>query len=211
MVDKPMLAIDGQVKGYEERKRSEKQGAIESYWNSVETNVRTLVDIKRVFNPRWLNVTFSMINVEKEITDVFSKVESELTVIEELKTEFEDQVVRVYLQEFSIATALAENTKLVDQKKKREEYAKAQQAKAEAAAAKAQEQRAATRPVEEAPQQPVEQPVPAQIKAEVEPKDDPIKQIDFRVWVTTDQSAKLRNFLITTGIRYGHVEDKQAA
>lgn len=214
LVDEPMLAIDGQVKGYEERKRSEKQEAIQEFWNAAESNVKTLVTLERIFDPRWLNVTFSMVNIEEKITVFFNKVESELTVIEELKTEFEDQVVRVYLQSFSIATALSENTKLVDQKKQREEYAKAQQAKAEAAAAvaaKAQEQRTATQPVKQPTQQPVEQPAPAPIKPEVEREDDPVKQIDFRVWATTDQLTQLRNFLTTTGIQYGRVEDEQAA
>lgn len=214
LVDKPMLAIDEQVKGYEERKKAEKRAEIEAFWNASESNVKTLVPLNRVFNPRWLNATFAMSRIEKEVSTFLSKVESELAIIEDLHTEFEDQTVRAYLHSFSMADALAENKKLLEQKAKREEYRRQQE---EAAKARAEairnipEQQTAQPEPQPAPKPEVRQPSPVQAAPEASPVEEPIHQLDFRVWGTAAQLADLKNFLRTRGIRYGHVPQERAA
>lgn len=225
MVEQPVNEIDAQVKGFEEQKREMKRADIEDFWNLQESDVKTLVSLDRVFNPRWLNTTYSMKKVEEEIMEFFSKVESELALIEELETEFEDQVIRIYLQDFNVAKAMAENKALVDQKAKREEL-KRQREEAEAARKKAaeEEKAAAARQEEEAQQDAPEptrvaaskvmghevQPAPPVLAEQVEQVEQ-IEQIDFRVWATPEQLGKLKNFLRENGIEYGRVPGQQAA
>lgn len=216
LVDKPMLAIDGQVKGYEERRRSEKQAEIQKIWDSNDSNVKTLVSLDRIFDPRWLNVGSTLKKVEEAIIEFLERTEKELATIEELKTEFEDQVIRVYLQSFSIADALAENTKLLEQKAKREEYkrqqeeaAKARREALERAQAEAR-QKAEAQAAQDIPQQ-TEAPAAPKPEAQPEVTTEEPMQMDFRVWATRGQLQALRQFLTENNIRYGRVEDRQAA
>ncbi|BDQ35896.1 hypothetical protein SYK_02560 [Pseudodesulfovibrio nedwellii] len=217
LVDQPMLAIDSQVKGYEERKRTEKSDKIKAYWDAQESNVKTLVQLDRIFDKRWLNVTYSMAKVETAITDFFEKVESELALIEELDTEFSDQVVRMYLKEFNVAKAMAENKALIEQKAQREEYTRQQEeaaakAKAEAEALaqeRRQEEAAASQIVEPEPQPEPTQPV--EIQQQAQPESNPVHQVDFRVWATTDELRELGRYMKSRGIKYGRVTNEQAA
>lgn len=207
MVEEPVREIDAQVKGFEEQKREMKRADIEDFWNLQETDVKALVSLDRVFNPRWLNTTYSMKKVEEEIMEFFSKVESELALIEELETEFEDQVIRVYLQDFNVAKAMAENKALVDQKAKREEL-KRQREEAEAARKKSEAEGATEAPAADLAPKAAPKPKAPETEAAQ------VQQIDFRVWATAEQLGKLKAFLLENGIKYGpvhHEQRKQAA
>lgn len=216
LVDDPLQAIDAQVKGYEERLKQDKHEAIKNFWEKTESNVKTLVKLERVFDSRWLNKTYSMSKIEEEIKTFLESAETELATIEELETEFEDQVIRVYLQSFSIAAALAENKKLLEQKAKREAYAEQQRIKKEAEE-KARQESAATQP------EPEPEPEPVQVSAppvqetqrrpvEVQRKPEQVT-VDFRVTATREQLQTLKAFLNSNGIKFGPVptEDKEAA
>lgn len=196
MVDEPVLAIDTQVKGYEERKKQEKQGQIEALWESQESSVKTLITLAHIFDQRWLNASYALSKVEGEISCFLKKVETELALIEELNTEFENQVIRVYLSGFNVAEALSENKKLIEQKSKHEEYRRQQ----DEAAKKQQEFKSP--PVKQTP------PTPA-----TEPDIEPTEQVDFRVWATQAQLNELKSFLRGRGIAYGPVphDHEQAA
>lgn len=216
LVDEPLQAIDAQVKGYEERKRQEKQAAIEEFWDKFESNVKTLVPLNRIFNPKWTNATYAMSKIEDEIETFFKNTETELATIEELETEFEDQVIRVYLNSFSIAAALAENKKLLEQKAKREAYAEQQRLKREAEE-KARQEAVAAQPTPEPKPDPVQQPAsPLQeeqrrtVKVQRKPE---IVEVDFRVHATREQLQLLKSFLADNGITFGPVpsETKEAA
>lgn len=219
MVDEPVKAIDKQVKGYEERKRTEKAKAIQAYWDAQESNVKTLVSLDRIFNPKWNNVGYALTKIEDEITAFFEKVELELDTIEELGPEFKDQVTDVYLRDFNLANALAEDKRLKEQKAKQEEYRRQQeeakkkreQEEAEAKAAAAQE--AAQAPQEQPAEEPAPEPQPEPVKARTHAvAHKPVTlTIDFRVEGTGEQFAGLRRYLEENGIKYSRIENQQAA
>lgn len=215
MVEDPTKAIDSQVKGYEERKRQEKKARIEEFWNDADYDVKELVPLARVFKDKWLNVSTTMKSIETEITELLEKITSELALIEELNTEFEDQVVRVYLQDFNVAKAMSENKALLEQKAKREEL-KRQREEAEAARKAEAERRAAEAaneqptPTQQAAQEPQSLPVNA-APTQINQQSEEVIPMDFRVWATRDQLTELRSFLNANGIKYGRVPNEQAA
>lgn len=210
LVDKPVLAIDSQVKGYEERKRTEKQQTIQAVWDAQESPIKSMVTLANVFDQRWLNVTYSMAQIEQEITDFLKKVEEELNLIYDLHTEHEDQVIRVYLKGFNVAAALAEDKALKDAAAKQEAYRKQrEEAKAAAEAEEKARREAAAQAAPEPPAQP-EQPRRPAPAASPQAHPEPVC-IDFRVWATSKQLSGLRDYMNANGIKYGRVEDRQAA
>ncbi|WP_319764451.1 DUF1351 domain-containing protein [Maridesulfovibrio sp.] len=214
LVEKPWAAIDAQVKGYEERLKQEKHAAIKQFWEEQESSVKKLVSLDRVFDSRWLNKTYSMNKIEEEIKAFFATTETEIATIEELNTEFEDQVIRVYLKTFSIAAALAENKSLLEQKAKREAYAEEQRVKKEEAekarqAAANAQPKPEPKPVQQSTQSAQEE---QRRPVEVQRKPEQVT-VDFRVTATRDQLQQLKAFLNNNGIAFGPVpsETKEAA
>ena len=209
LVDKPALAIDAQVKTYEEKKRAEKRAHIVEFWDAQESDVKDLVALDAIFDQRWLNVTYAIGKIETEITEFLAKVKDELALLHELDTEFEEQVVRVYLQDFNVAKAMAENKALLEQKARREEY----QHKQEEAAAQAKEEERRRAEVAAKPDPEPEKPVRTVPLNRPAPVQEPpaTRMVDFRVWATPDQLAGLKQYLNDNDIQYGPVPNEKAA
>ena len=59
LVDKPITAIDAQVKAFEERRKADKRNSLEAFFNSSIADNSELLKFDDIFNEKWLNVTFS--------------------------------------------------------------------------------------------------------------------------------------------------------
>jgi hypothetical protein len=194
MIDKPILAIDTQVKNFEQIKKDEKLQGIKQFYADKVADLATLVPFDKIYNEKWLNATYKEADIQKEITDLLSKVESDLQVITELGTEYEAQIKDVYLKSYDLTQALQEKKRLEDQAAKLAEYEKQQKAKHEAAAE-------ITPDVSE----PVKQEIPAQEVPRVEPEPPKMFEVDFRVQGTADQLNALKRFMIDNGIKFAPV------
>ncbi len=200
MIDKPIAEIDSQVKNFEQIKKDEKLQAIKQFYTDKAADLEKLVPFDRIFNQKWLNVTYKEADIQKEITDLFIKVESDLQVITELQTEYEPQLKDFYLKNYDLTATLQEKKRLEEQAAKLAEYKRQQEEK----------KRQALKQVEPA-QEPktVANPEPAKEIAPT-PQPQPQKQakmfsVDFRVIATAEQLNALKQFLVTNGIKYGKV------
>ena len=183
LIDEPINNIDGQIKLVEEEKKNQKVLEITKIFDkyALENNINELITCQRVFNQKWLNTSYKLSTIEQEIKDTTKNIADSIKVIGETKTEFAQQVLDKYLQTLDLTVALAENTRLCQQKERLEKM------KAEQEKRQTEEKQVAKPTVEE--QQPTE-----------------LKQIDFRVWVTEEQKKQLRAFLIENNIKYGAVK-----
>lgn len=195
MIDKPILAIDTQVKKFEQIKKDEKLQAIKQFYADKVMGLEKLIPFDRIFNEKWLNVTYKETDIQKEITDLFIKVEADLKVIDELETPYKLQIKDAYLKDYDLTQALQEKKRLEDQAAKLAEYEKQQKAK--------QETTSEIAPV--APE-PIKQGTPVQEVPYFEP-DPPQKvyEVDFRVTGTAEELTALKKFMIDNGIKYAPV------
>ena len=69
MVDQPMLAIDKQIKTFDERKKEEKRAEIVGLFQEKIGSLAALLPFEKFFNSRWLNVTYKMSDIQKELSD----------------------------------------------------------------------------------------------------------------------------------------------
>ena len=203
MIDEPILAIDGQIKEYDRIKKEEKQDAIKQFYTDKVADLKDLVPFDKVFNPRWLNVTYKETDIQKEITDLFIKVEDDMKVISELQSEYELQIKDIYLREFDLTAALQEKKRLEEQSAKMAEYNRQQEER------KRQAQESQTEVTR--PQSSIKPENKVVLTPGVEP-DDKMFMLDFRVWATTEQLRALKQFLVDNGIKYGKVptEEREA-
>ena len=188
MVDEPIGAIDRQVKAYDEAKKQDKRQQIERFFEGAVGDLEEVLPLTVERCVRWLNATYPMKDIEKEIVERIRKTHSDIGIIVAMQLPCCDQMLSTYLETLDMSRAMEEKHK----------YEQAQKAKAQAKQA------------EPAPSSPAEQPVaeavvntPQETAREAAPE---LRVLDFRVWVTPEQMQALKAFLLENNIRYGRVE-----
>jgi hypothetical protein len=211
MIDKPILAIDGQVKAYEKIKKDEKLQAIETFYLDKVMDLKDIVPFDRVFNQKWLNTTYKETDIHKEINDLFLRVESDLAVLGELESEYEAQLKDFYLKNYDLTATLQENKRLKEQAEKLAEYNRQQEEKkriAKEQAEKAKAEREVNRPQPAAETKVVTPEKPAMEMIRPPKQEAALIIIDFRVTATAEQLNELKQFLNSNGIKYGRVPEQ---
>lgn len=187
IVDDASKTIDKQVKEFEEKEQNEKKEQIRNIFNENIGDFKELIDFDNIFNPRWLNKTYTMKKIEEEIKHLVSKTTDDLNIIENT---IEDesllpQIKIFYFKNINepsvLGNSLQQYQKEVESRKKLEELYKTQEAKKELNA---------SNPKQDAPMQ-----VTSEEKI----------QIDFRVIATKEQFIKLAEFLKLNNIDYRRI------
>lgn len=79
LIDTASGKLDEIVKVKENEEKEAKHNLIKIEWDSRNFD---LVSLEKVFNPKWLNKTYKMTDVSKEMTEVIEKVYKDLKTIE---------------------------------------------------------------------------------------------------------------------------------
>jgi hypothetical protein len=125
----PIEMIDAKVKEAEAKIKEEKSTKILAIYGEHIGDIAEILTYKKVFNERWLNTTFKMKDIEKELIENINLVKSDLKVIESLKNEFEVQLKDVYLKNFILSDVFTEKTRLEELKLKNERLKKEREQK----------------------------------------------------------------------------------
>lgn len=114
LIDQPILAIDSQIKNFDNQRIEAKRVDITDFFNSAIGDLKEILPLKKIFNPKWLNATYKMTNIQKEIVETIGKVNGNLSVIGDLKLNpnLALQVKDKYLQTLDFGLAMAEKTRL---------------------------------------------------------------------------------------------------
>lgn len=195
MVDEPIGAIDRQVKAYDEAKKQDKRQQIERFFEGAVGDLEEVLPLSKIWNDRWLNATYPMKDIEKEIVECIRKTHSDIGIIVAMQLPCCDQMLSTYLETLDMSRAMEEKHK----------YEQAQKAKAQAKQAEpAPDSPAAQQTVSVEKERTVAQMnTPQETAREAAPE---LRVLDFRVWVTPEQMQALKAFLVQNHIRYGRVE-----
>lgn len=97
------------VKQAEKAEKEKKRKEIETYWHTLGVSIVTL---DRIFNPKWLNKTFSMNDVMKEVEQKVEKIMNDLATINLNKDEDTEILRSIYLETLDLNAALEKNKQL---------------------------------------------------------------------------------------------------
>lgn len=194
LVDKPILEIDTQVKGFEDKVKEQKIADIDTlYRENIEADgLGDILPLKTLWNDRWTNVTYKLTDIFRELFETKQKVKQDLEVIENLNSEFDLQAKDMYLRTLDLSKALQEKTRLEEQKAKLQEFKKQEEAKKADLCEK-------TYQTENNPAE-VIQSVEVAKELIIESQETELEEIFFRVLVTPQQKILLRQFFQTTRI-----------
>lgn len=203
LIDKPILAIDSQIKGYEDSKKDEKRQAILEMWNAKEKP--EFLGFDRIYNPKWLNATVSMKKIEEDMDLLIATVKANLDTLDSLP-EFGFEAKEVYKTTLDLQRAIAEGQRLAEIQKRKEE-AERQQAELKKAL-KDEEERIKNEPV--ADNKPVE------VATETPyPPTEPIENasvevqrawVGFKAYLSKEEARKLGQFLTENNITIKKIE-----
>lgn len=146
--------IDDQLKAFEEQRKAEKQIEIEQEWEKLEKPAEWL-ELDHIMQSQWLNASYSMSKIRKEMAEKLENITNDLAVIRQLP-EFSFEAEDYYSNALDLAAAMREVQRLHDQQQRKAE------AEAAAEAAKKAEQEIEQQEVAEAIPQTAETEQPAQ-------------------------------------------------
>ena len=178
-------AIDAQVKAEDAHAKGEKQEAIRDIYDAWVKELADLLPLEKIMDPRWLNKTYSLDAVEKDIKDKLAQVRGGLAAIDAAGGDFVLEMRATYLDTLDLSAAIAKKAAL-----ERQRELTAMREVGVAAGSKAV---------------PTAGTIPAPAAGEK------LIPMDFHVEATVRQLAALKQFLKDNHIKYGPVpkqEDK---
>lgn len=203
LIDKPILAIDTQIKGYEDSKKDEKRQEILEMWDKKDKP--DFLGFDRIYNPKWLNSTVSMKKIEEDMDLLIATVNSNLDTLDSLP-EFGFEAKEVYKTTLDLQRAIAEGQRLAEIQKRKEE-AERQQAELKKAL-KDEEERIKNEPVEDNK--------PVEVATETPyPPTEPIENasvevqrawVGFKAYLSKEEARKLGQFLTENNITIKKIE-----
>ncbi|GHT22408.1 hypothetical protein FACS189419_04910 [Planctomycetales bacterium] len=202
MISDASRKIDEQVKYFERLVKDDKKAAIEKYYGENIGGLAGLIPFDRLYESRYENKGCALKDACFDIKTKIDKALQDLTVIDALQVP-ENIAVSVkdyFLRTLDLSAALREKSRLeaaAAALAKRAEEEKRKQDTASVVETKQEELRAKGWTEDEIPDFGVKQQ-----SAETE---EPLQQLDFRVWVNAEQKAALKSFLVANKIKYGKV------
>lgn len=124
------------VKQAENVEKENKRKEIEGYWHTLGI---TIIPLEKIFNPKWLNKTFTMNDVMKEVEAKVEKITGELATLRSMEDEDSETLQSFYLETLDLNATLEKGNQLkanraalkADEERRRQE--EAEKAKREAA------------------------------------------------------------------------------
>ena len=179
--------VDVQVKSFEDKEKEEKRHKIEDIFKELieKEEISDLITLDMLFDERYLNKTYSLENVEKDLFEKIRKICQELQAIKNLNSEHELSLINMYLKDFDLSKVIIENNRLEELKK-------------------------ATKKVEEKKEEIIKEKIETMVKEEV--KDDitdPIMTYTLKITAPLSKQKALEQFLDLNKMEYVKIIDKE--
>ena len=117
LVDKPINAINDQVKDYEKRKKEEKKALCRKIYGEEIGDVSEFLTFDRIFNDKWLNVSTSEKAIRDEIRLTAETIAVQLSTIKAMVSDSVDGAVRIFKDTLDFTKAMAYISNYEAQKK----------------------------------------------------------------------------------------------
>ena len=122
LIDKPISMIDKQIKEYDDRTKAEKKEALKKYFEENAMGLEGILTFDRVFDQRYLNVSFGLNKAKADIKGKIDQVKMDLRSLEAF---CEDKYLNIakdaYIRTLNVSNALAEAKRLREFDRKAEE------------------------------------------------------------------------------------------
>lgn len=185
MIKDSSSKIDEIVKEVENKDKEEKKKAILVIFESEVKELKDIVKFEDIFDERYLNKTFKIEDVEKDITSKLEQIRNDLITISKLDSKYEIELKSDYLKHFDLGMIIRKNSELIQ----KEELLKNQTSETEKIIEEAKEEKM---------QKMSEQVVEAK-------EEEPTLTFTLKITGKKNQLIALRKFIETNGMSYEKV------
>lgn len=194
--------LDGQIKAFDETRRGEKREALQRYFFENVGEMNDFLTFEAIFNPRWLNATYSEEQAHIDICAEIAKCMSAVGSIRALHSEFEMTLLDEFRKNHDLAACIQKNANLVrlkeiEDQRRKEREARERRAAEQAAAAEEARTQAAQAAVLAARN------IVTGEKPELPPEEPIVYRVEFAAYGTKKQLDDLKEYMNRAGIRFG--------
>ena len=116
-LQKPANLIGEQIVAFEEEKRAKKRAELLEYFHeTIGDEYDGLVSFEQIFNPKWLNASYSIKNAFADIDNAFSNIRNSLVAIDGLKSEDSTTLKAFFFRTLDLGKTLMENERLKEER-----------------------------------------------------------------------------------------------
>lgn len=192
LIKAPVIAIDTQIKEFEEIKKQEKYNELKTYFNENVKELAEIVLFDKILNPKWANVTIKTDTLKNEIGDTIDRIREELATINDQYSDvsYKSAILSEYCKNYDLSKTLVYAAQL---KKETEIQAKALNTEK-------------SKPVQPTVISDTRQVIPGMEK---DIAADSIGTASFRVVCTRSQIISLMNFMRNNGIKFETIKKEK--
>lgn len=107
LYDEPIDFINGQVQAFEEKRIREKKEEIEAVYNElVPEDLQDYIPLECIYGAKWDNATTNMKTVKKEISEIVTKTQGEISVISSMGSDKVQAALALYMANRNLAAAV---------------------------------------------------------------------------------------------------------
>ncbi len=107
LYDEPIDFINGQVQAFEEKRIREKKAEIEAAYNElVPGDLQDYIPLECIYGAKWDNATTNMKTVKKEISEIVTKTQGEISVISSMGSDKVQAALALYMANRNLAAAV---------------------------------------------------------------------------------------------------------
>lgn len=196
LVKEASANADTQIKNYEQQIKDEKLKQIMNFFLENVGDYADLINFDDIYNERWLNVTYKMEQIEKDILHTLAKTKTDMAVID---SQFEEEDInkQVKMEYFNnianpsvLTMAILKGNTIIENNKKLEILKQ----KEESSQNITKSEEKITNSTENVTK-----------SLGNSPEDEELQTLDFRVHVTQRQKFALKEFLKSNNIKFERV------
>lgn len=197
-VEEPAELIDKQVKEFEEGQKKQKLAAIKEIF--LQKGFQPWVSLEKIMNPKWMNKTYSLKQIDADMTTAQHKIGEDILLINGQK-EGMQAALSEYKRSMDVTAAMAAAQRYTEARRAEEELTRSMQAEP---VQTTQEHIPYEKPQIIPP--PKSSPLP-----EVYQDGTPVrKEIMFKVLVTKEEMQKLSRFLLDNHYKFRQINKADA-
>lgn len=113
LCDESAANLDGQIKAFDEAKKAEKGERLRAFFNQSIGEMNDFLTFDAIYNPRWLNATYSEEQARKDIICEIAKCSNAVESLRALHSEFETTLLDEFRRTHDLAACLKRNENLM--------------------------------------------------------------------------------------------------
>ena len=106
LYDEPITFINNQVDEFESKRIEKKKHLIEEIYVEFMDGMYDILTLRKIYNPKWENATFTEKQIKEEMSLIKSQVISGFTTIDLMNSEYGEEAKKIFLEDYDISKAI---------------------------------------------------------------------------------------------------------